>query len=159
DDPDATVATASDRLLYRAHPYINRPTGTPESINALTAADLKSYHARMLETSRMLVVFVGDAPLNDIRSKVEASFGKLQRGDYKDAPLPAFQNAAKPEFEINNRTVQTNYIRATFAAPPLDSADYPAMSVLINILQQLFFQEVRVKRNLSYGADANLLTL
>src|SRR6185436_782194 len=109
--------------------------------------------------SRMLVVFVGDVPFNDIRSKVEAGFGKLARGNYKDAPLPAFQNAAKPEFELVNRSVQTNYVRATFAAPPLDSADYPAMSVLINILQQLFFQEVRVKRNLSYGADANLLAL
>jgi predicted Zn-dependent peptidase len=159
DDPDQTVATASDRLLYRAHPYINRPSGTIESVSALTAADLKAYHAKMLETSRMLVVFVGDVPLNDVRNKVEASFGKLARGNYKDAPLPAFQNAAKPEFELVNRSVQTNYVRATFAAPPLDSPDYPAMSVLINILQQLFFQEVRVKRNLSYGADANLLSL
>jgi zinc protease len=159
DDPDATVAASSDRLLYKAHPYFNRPSGTLESISALTAADLKGYHAKMLETSRMLVVFVGDVPLNDIRNKVEASFGKLPRGTYKDAPPPAFQNGAKPEFEMTNRSVQTNYIRATFAAPPLDSADYPAMSVLINILQQLFFQEVRVKRNLSYGADANLLAL
>ena len=159
DDPDSTVATASDRLLYRAHPYINRPSGTIESISALTAADLKSYHAQMLESSRMLVVFVGDVPLNDVRGKIEASFGKLQRGSYKDAPLPAFQNGTKPEFEITSRSVQTNYIRATFAAPPLISPDYPAMSVLINILQQLFFQEVRVKRNLSYGADANLLAL
>ena len=44
-----------------------------------------------------------------------------------------------------------------FAAPPLDSPDYPAMALAMNILQQLFFQEVRVKRNLSYGADATLL--
>jgi len=159
DDPDSTVAAASDRLLYRAHPYINRPTGTPESISTLTAADLKAYHTKLLETSRMLVVFVGDAPLPEIKSKVEASFGKLAKGNYQASPLPAFQSATMPEFQITNRAVQTNYIRATFAAPALDSPDYPAMSVLINILQQLFFQEVRVKRNLSYGADANLLAL
>ena len=160
DDPDSTVATASDKLLFRAHPYINRTTGTLESIGALTAADLKAYHAKMLETSRMLVVFVGDVPLNDIKTKVETSFGKLAKGNYQPVPLPEFKGAATPEFQLINRaSVQTNYIRATFAAPALDHPDYPAASVLINILQQLFFQEVRVRRNLSYGADANLLAL
>jgi zinc protease len=159
DDPDSTVASASDKLLYRAHPYINRPSGTLESIGAMTAADLKTYHAKMLETSRMLVVFVGDVPLNDIKTKIETGFGKLPKGNFQLAPLPEFKSAGMPEFQLINRAVQTNYVRATFAAPPLDSPDYPATSVLINILQQLFFQEVRVKRNLSYGADANLLAL
>lgn len=159
DDPDSTVASASDKLLYRAHPYINRPSGTLESIGAMTANDLKAYHAKMLETSRMLVVFVGDVPLNDIKTKIETGFGKLPKGNFQPAPLPEFKSAGMPEFQLINRAVQTNYVRATFAAPPLDSPDYPAMSVLINILQQLFFQEVRVKRNLSYGADANLLVL
>lgn len=159
DDPDSTVASASDKLLYRAHPYINRPSGTLESIAALTANDLKTYHAKLLETSRMLVVFVGDVPLNDIKTKIETGFGKLPKGNFQPAPLPEFKSAGMPEFQLINRPVQTNYVRATFAAPPLDSPDYPAMSVLINILQQLFFQEVRVKRNLSYGADANLLVL
>lgn len=159
DDPDSTVASASDKLLYRAHPYINRPSGTLESIGALTTNDLKTYHAKMLETSRMVVVFVGDVPLNDIKSKIETGFGKLPKGNFQPAPLPEFKSASMPEFQLINRAVQTNYVRATFAAPALDSADYPAMAVLVNILQQLFFQEVRVKRNLSYGADANLLVL
>ncbi len=158
DDPDSTVATVSDKLLFRAHPYINRPSGTLESIGALTANDLKAYHAKLLETSRMLVVFVGDVPLADIKNKVETSFGKLAKGNFQPAPLPVFKSAATPEFQLINRaSVQTNYIRATFAAPALDHPDYPAASVAIDILQQLFFQEVRVRRNLSYGADANLL--
>lgn len=159
DDPDSTVASASDKLLYRAHPYINRPSGTLESISALTANDLKTYHARMLETSRMPIVFVGDVPFSDLKAKVETSFGRLPKGNYQPVPLPEFKSSSMPELQIINRGVPTNYVRATFAAPPLEHPDYPAMAVLINILQQLFFQEVRVKRNLSYGADANLLVL
>ncbi|MBI1763510.1 MAG: insulinase family protein [Acidobacteria bacterium] len=159
DSPDEVVAQTSDKLLFRAHPYFNRPDGTIESIGALTANDLKTYHAKMLETSRMVVVFVGDVPLGDIKTKIETSFGKLPKGNFQSAVLPEFKSAGAPEFQLINRAVQTNYIRATFTAPALDSPDYPAMSVLTNILQQLFFQEVRVKRNLSYGADANLLAL
>ncbi len=157
DDPDSTVASASNRLLYAAHPYINRPSGTVESIGSLTAADLKAYHSTHLATSRLLLVVVGNITPEDIKRKVEASFGKLPQGDFKPEPPPSFSHAAPPEFELTERPVQTNYIRGVFAAPPLSHPDYPALSVAINILQQLFFQEVRVQRNLSYGADATLL--
>lgn len=157
DDPDSTVASASNRLLYAAHPYINRPNGTVESISSLTAADLKAYHATHLATSRLLLVVVGNITPEDIKRKVEASFGKLPAGDFKAEAPPSFSHAATPEFQLTERPVQTNYIRGVFAAPPLSHPDYPALSVAINILQQLFFQEVRVQRNLSYGADATLL--
>lgn len=158
DSPESTVALLSSKLLYASHPYVNPPDGTVESVNSLTAADLKAHHAKLLQTSRMLVVVVGGAALDDIKRKVEASFGKLPRGDYKPDAPPVFVKAAAPEFEVVERPVATNYIRGTFAAPPLDSPDYPAFSIAINILQQLFFQEVRVKRNLTYGADATLLS-
>jgi predicted Zn-dependent peptidase len=89
---------------------------------------------------------------------VEASFGKLPRGEYRPDLLPKFERANTPQFQIVEKGVATNYIRGTFAAPPLDHEDYPAFYVAVNILGQLFFQEVRVKRNLTYTADATLLT-
>ncbi|MCI0525513.1 MAG: insulinase family protein [Acidobacteria bacterium] len=158
DSPELSVALLSNKLLYASHPYVNPPDGTVESVSALAAADLRAHHAKLLQTSRMLVVVVGGAALDDIKRKVETSFGKLPRGDYKPDAPPVFAKAATPEFQVVERPVATNYVRGTFAAPPLDSPDYPAFSIAINILQQLFFQEVRVKRNLTYGADATLLS-
>lgn len=158
DSPELSVALLSNKLLYASHPYLNPPDGTVESVSALTAADLKAHHAKLLQTSRMLVVAVGGVALDDVKRKVEASFGKLPSGDYKPDPPPVFSKAGTPEFQVVERPVATNYIRGTFAAPPLSSPDYPAFSIAINILQQLFFQEVRVKRNLTYGADATLLS-
>lgn len=158
DSPDSQVAILSNKLLYSSHPYFNSPDGTIESVSRLTAADLKAHHATMLLTSRMLVVVVGNLMLDEVRRKVETSFGKLAAGNYQNEAMPVFAHARESEFELVEKGVATNYIRGTFAAPPLDHPDYPAFSVAINILQQLFFQEVRVKRNLSYGADATLLT-
>src|SRR6185295_17859637 len=80
DDPETVVSAASERLLFAAHPYINRPTGTLESVARLTAADLKAYHAAHLATSRMLLVVVGNVTADDIKRKAEVSFGKLPRG-------------------------------------------------------------------------------
>jgi predicted Zn-dependent peptidase len=158
DSPESSVQLLSNKLLYASHPYVNPPDGTVESVNALTAADLKAHHAKLLQTARMLIVVVGNVAADELKRKVETDFGKLARGDYKaDAP-PVFAKAATSEFQMVERSVATNYVRGTFAAPPLDHPDYPAFSIAINILQQLFFQEVRVKRNLTYGADATLLS-
>ncbi|MEP7271736.1 MAG: pitrilysin family protein [Acidobacteriota bacterium] len=157
DDPETVVTSVSSRMLFAAHPYINRPTGSLESVARLTSADLKGYHAAHLSTSRMLAVVVGNVTLEDIKRKTESSFGKLTRGEYTAEPPPSFGRAAIPEFQLSERKLLTTYIRGTFAAPPLSSPDYAAIAIAANILQQLFFQEVRVKRNLSYGADATIL--
>lgn len=158
DTPEGQVQVLSNKLLYTSHPYYNSPEGTVESVSKLTAADLKAHHASMLAASRMLVVVVGNVPPEEIKQKVETSFGPISKGNYKNVAPPDFTHAKTPEFRLVEKGVKTNYIRGTFAAPPLDHPDYPAFSIAINILQQLFFQEVRVKRNLTYGADATLLT-
>src|SRR5262249_43867904 len=158
DNPENSVSLLCDKLLYASHPYFNSPIGTVESVRSLTAADVKAHHAKLLQTSRMLVVVVGAVSPDEVKSKVEASFGKLPRGDYKPEAPPSFAKASTTDFQIVERSVATNYIRGAFAAPPLESPDYAPFSIAINILQQLFFQEVRVKRNLTYGADATLLS-
>jgi zinc protease len=158
DSPENSVALLCNKLLFDSHPYFNSPIGTVESVSSLTAADVRSHLAKLLQTSRMLVVVVGAVSADEVKRKVEASFGKLQRGDYKHEAPPAFAKASTADFQVVERPVATNYIRGSFAAPPLESPDYAPFSIAVNILQQLFFQEVRVKRNLTYGADATLLT-
>jgi zinc protease len=156
DDPDTYVSTLSDRLMYAAHPYINRPYGTVESVSGLTAADLKAYHATQLQTSRMLAVVVGNVTADEIKRKVELTFGKLPKGDYKPEPLPNFERANKADFQVSERGVPTYYVRGVFAAPSPGDKDYPAIMVLTNILSQQFFEEVRVRRNLSYAPYAEM---
>jgi zinc protease len=158
DIPESQAALISSNLLYKSHPYINSPDGTIQSVGSLTAADLKAHHAKLLQTSRMTVVVVGNLMLDEVKQKVDASFGKLSKGDYVPVAPPVFSNASHADFQLVEKGVATNYIRGTFAAPPVDHPDYPAFYVAVNILGQLFFQEVRVKRNLTYTADASLLT-
>lgn len=158
DDPESHVESLSNQLLYASHPYKNRPFGTLATVSRLTSADLKAYHAAQLATSRMLVVIVGNLTVEEVKRKIEASFGKLPKGDYKPDAPPVFKNIDKPEFQITERNVPTNYIRGTFAAPSIGDPDYPAMMVTQNILGQYFYFEVRVRRNLSYAPNIDLLT-
>lgn len=158
DNPENQVESLSDKLLYASHPYSNRPIGTVETISKLTAADMKTFHATQLAGSRMLILIVGNVTLEEVKRKVETSFGKLPRGDYKPGPPPEFKSTDKAELEIIDKPVPTNYIRATFPAPSIGDPDYPALMVAQTILNYLFRIEVREKRNLSYAPSIDLST-
>jgi zinc protease len=109
----------------------------------------------MMQASRLLLVVVGDVEPEALQKQIAASFGGLPRGNYKEPSLPAL-DFSKPTLEVISRPVQTNYVTGTFAAPSIRDPDYYAMRAAITILQTRVFQEVRVKRNLSYAPDASM---
>lgn len=109
----------------------------------------------MMETSRLLFVFVGDIDPAKLKEMVASTFGKLPRGTYKEPTYPAL-SFAKGSLDSIQRNLPTNYVKGTFAAPALDSPDYFAMRVAISILQTLVYQEVRGRLQLSYAPDADM---
>lgn len=153
--PEAALNTLQDRVIYAGHPYANDVTGTPATISALTAADLRDYHKRVMETQRLLFVFVGDIDAEQLKAKIAATFGKLPRGNYKEEPYPAI-DFSKGSLDATQRTVPTNYLKGIFAAPSLNNPDYYAMRVAMAVLQTLVYQEVRGRLQLSYAPDAEM---
>ncbi len=155
DDPDTYLQRLQERVAYAGHPYLNRPQGTAETVSRLTLDDVRKYHQQIMQTSRLLLVVVGDLDPAQVRASVEKSFGKLPRGDYKVEPVPqlTFQT---PTVEVTQRGLPTNYINGVFTAPPLTADDIHAMQIASSILRDRVFEEVRVKRNLSYAPNAFL---
>ncbi len=155
DTPDSFLQVLQSRVVYAGHPYLNNPSGSAASVRSLTLDDVKRYHARMMQTSRLLLVVVGDVEPAEMRRKVEAGLGKLPRGDYKSEPLPQF-TFRTPTVAVTERQLPTNYVQGVFAAPPPNSPDYYAMRVASTVLQGRVFSVVRVRHNLSYAPDAFL---
>ncbi|HEX5965896.1 MAG TPA: pitrilysin family protein, partial [Pyrinomonadaceae bacterium] len=157
DTPDVYLQKLQDKIAYAGHPYLNSTSGTPETVAKLTPEDLRAYHTSLMQTSRLLLVIVGDLNANEVRALVESSFGKLPRGNYKPAAMPqlAFD---KSSVDITPRELPTNYIQGLFTAPSLTSPDISAMRIASSLLRDRVFEEVRVKRNLSYAPDAFLRT-
>ena len=157
DNPDVYLQKLQEKVAYAGHPYLNNTSGTPETVAKLTPEDLRQYHTKLMETSRLLLVIVGDLSPNDVRGLVSASFGKLPVGTYKAQALPqlAFD---KSSVEVTPRELPTNYVQGFFTAPSLTSPDIYAMRVASSLLRDRVFEEVRVRRNLSYAPDAFLRT-
>src|SRR5207302_6838542 len=111
-----------EKVAYAGHPYLNQPEGTPESISSLTADDLRAYHQKIMQTSRLLLVIVGDVDAAQLKARLTASFGKLPRGDYKPQTPPQL-NFATSTVDITSRDLPTNYVQGMFSAPPVTSPD------------------------------------
>ncbi len=155
DEPDAYLQRLQDRAAYAGHPYLNRPEGTADNIRRLTAEDLRAYHQKIMQTSRLLLVIVGDLDPAQLKTRITASFGKLPRGDYKPQPLPPLTFTSST-VDVTSRELPTNYIQGLFTAPSITSPDIYPMRVASSLLRDRVFEEVRVKRNLSYAPDAFL---
>ena len=157
DNPDVYLQKLQERVAYAGHPYLNNTSGTPETVARLTPEDLSKYHAKLMETSRLLLVIVGDLNPAEVKTLVTESFGKLPRGNYKPESIPqlAFD---KSSVEVTPRELPTNYVQGFFTAPALTSPDIYPMRIASSMLRDRVFEEVRVKRNLSYAPDAFLRT-
>jgi zinc protease len=157
DTPDSFVQLLQSRVIYAGHPYLNDPRGTAESLRALTIDDVKKFHQDMMQTSRLLLVVVGDIDPQMLRAKVDSAFGKLPKGNYQASPIPQL-SFAESTVAITPREIPTNYVQGIFVAPTMTSPDIYAMRIASSILQTRVFVEVRVRRNLSYAPDAFLGT-
>jgi len=155
DDPDSYLQRLQESVAYAGHPYLNRPEGTADTVSKLTAEDLRAYHQKIMQTSRLLLVIVGDLDAAQLKTRLLATFGKLPRGDYKTQALPQLSFSAST-VEVTQRDLKTNHVQGLFTAPPITSPDIYPMRIAGSILRDRVFEEVRVKRNLSYAPSAFL---
>jgi zinc protease len=157
DEPDTYLQRLQEKVAYSGHPYLNRPEGTAESVNRLSGEDLRAYHKSVMQTSRLLLVIVGDLDPVQLKARITSTFGKLPRGDYKVPALPqlTFNSSS---LEVTSRQLPTNYIQGFYTAPSITSPDIYPMYVASSVLRDRVFEEVRVKRNMSYAPDAFLRT-
>jgi zinc protease len=156
--PESALQSLQDKTVYAGHPYANDVNGTAANIARFTPADLRAYHKKLMQTSRLLLVVVGDVDPMQLKARVAATFGKLPRGDYKETPMPVL-DFSKGTLDVTPRALPTTYVQGSFGAPALRDPDYYAMRVATSILGTLVYQEVRVNRQLSYAPDADMNNL
>ncbi|MBK7392274.1 MAG: insulinase family protein [Chloracidobacterium sp.] len=155
DSPEGSLASLEEKVIYAGHPYSNDPSGTIETVSRFKAEDLRAYHQKIMQTSQLLLIIVGDVDAAGVQKMIADTLGKMPRGTYKPKPVPAI-SFSKPTLDVTSRALQTNYVEGIFAAPSLGSPDYYAMRVAVSVLAGRVFQEVRVKNNLSYAPAAEM---
>jgi predicted Zn-dependent peptidase len=111
DDPDGFLQVLVNRTINAKTSYENDPSGTIENIGKFSTQDLRAYHQKVMQTSRLLLVIVGDLDATALQQKIAASFGKLPRGDYKEPAFSPFDFSKRPTISKAFLTLLRSTIR------------------------------------------------
>lgn len=153
DSPDALLDYLADSIAFAGHPYALSTFGTEASLTKLSVAQLKTYRAEQLVTSRMMLVVVGNVSRTRVERLVRESIGRLPRGSYAWS-LPTPPKDLPAAYVTEKRTLPTNYLQGYFLGPPANSKDHAALRLACAVLSGRLFSEVRSKRNLTYSVNA-----
>jgi zinc protease len=158
EDPDGRLNLLVNQQLWKGHPYQNLPQGTLEVVQKLTRDQLLAHLAGLRETSRLVLVVVGDVDPAKVIETTKNALAKVPEGNYVHKPLPKPEFASATFFS-EERKLPTNYIMGMFVGAPAGTEEFAASLVLNTMLGERLFEEVRTKRNLSYapgtGCDAS----
>jgi zinc protease len=153
ESPDGQLWTLERSQLFAGHPYSNRSIGNLESVAAIAPGDLGPYLARLRETSRLVIVAVGDLDPGHVVDQVRQLLGGLPRGSYVEAPLPPLVFGPSHLVTLE-RKLPTNYCETAFPAPRWSDPEWVTGLVTMSGFSWRLWQEVRTKRNLTYAVSA-----
>jgi predicted Zn-dependent peptidase len=155
EDGDGRLLNLVRKALYAGHPYANRPDGTIENLRAMKAEDMSAQLSKLRDTSRLVLVVVGDVDPGHVIDQVKSAFATVPRGAYAETPPPQL-HFASPQLATDSFKLPTNYVQTNFAGPAWNDPDFTVMRLGMFMLSERLFDEVRTKRNLSYAPSAHL---
>jgi len=151
-NPDSYLRKIATQQVFKGTIYELVQNGTPETLDKITFEDLKNYYSTLLGKKKIYLVIVGDIDENDLLEKVKNTLAKLPDGSLP--PKAAITGVSKPEVNISDRNIATNYIFGSANAPKYFSPDGPLFEFAMRILYDRYFVELRTKRSLSYAPAA-----
>ncbi|HXZ68771.1 MAG TPA: pitrilysin family protein, partial [Alphaproteobacteria bacterium] len=132
-NPGYVVYKKLREAMFAGSPYEHDALGTRPSFEKTTAAMLKQFHDDWYAPNNAILVVVGDLDLKATLAKIEELFGGI-----KSKTLPARPNMILAPVKPQQINVDTDRSAATlliaFRMAGLDSADFPAIEVLADVL-------------------------
>ena len=140
---------------YGAHPYARSVLGTDASLAALTAEDVRAFHAQHVLRGASLIAVVGDVQPDDVAPLVQQHFADLA---YADVPaLPRHDWPAERRVRADTRAKQQTALALLFPGPSrTDPARFAArvLSAIASGLGGRFFEQLRDRQSLAYTVQA-----
>ena len=163
EDPDFIAGLVFDRLVYGFHPYGKPDSGTPESLSAITRADLQAFHKRWFLPNNAILAIVGDVTHEEAFAGAERAFGSWARADVPVTGTSEVPPPARRLIVVDRPGAVQTEIRVGHVGVPRKHPDYLALDVALKILGgeggNRLHRVLRSERGLTYGAEANINAL
>jgi zinc protease len=159
DDPNGIVGREFQKLIYGAEsPYAR--TVEYSTIANISRDDLIQFYQKSFRPDRMLLGIVGDFDPKQMRSMIESKFGTWKpSGKAISTQLPKVSQAKQSGiFFVNQPQLNQSYLQMGHLGGQLNSPDYPALTVMQDVLSgfgRRLFNQVRSRQGLAYSVDAS----
>lgn len=161
DNPSQLATAAFSRLLYgEAHRYGTGVMGTETTNTALSADDLRAFHAIHYQPANAHLLIVGDVTAAAVMPMLESAFGAWK--NVGAVPRPALPDAPQVEtrqiYLLDKPGAPQSQIRIGSIGVARDTPDYHAIVVANTMLGGSFSSRLnlnlREKNGYSYGAGS-----
>jgi predicted Zn-dependent peptidase len=161
DDAAAIAPLAFARVVFGStHRYGTAATGTEATLKAMTAAQMRAFHAARYRPSNATLIVAGDVTAAAILPQLEAAFGAWPTSApvaRTSVPL-AGQSTAGQVTVVDMPSAEQSQIRIGWVGVPRSTPDYFPLVVLNTILGGSFTsrlnQNLREEHGYSYGASS-----
>ena len=132
----ALALRMAQRVLYGDSSPYGRPFATEDAITAITAEQLRAFHAKHYVPNNATLLVVGDVSADAVAKQAKKAFGKWKRGD--DVPVPRSQSAPALDEPMVHIIDRSGSVQATIAvvmrAPKIGDAGWLETQLLNEVL-------------------------
>jgi predicted Zn-dependent peptidase len=159
DRPESFSGFVFPSFLFGKHPYGHESVGYPKTVRAFKKVDLQGFYRRHFVPGNAVMAVTGQ--FDDAwKTKLVKTFSAWPAKTSKPlAALPAFPAWEGTELLLVNRAdLNQAQVQIGFKGVPRKTTDYLELRAGLKILGESFgsrlFEEIRVKRGLTYGIGA-----
>lgn len=155
DDPSDIASREFRKLVYGDQsPYAR--TMEYSTIENISRADLIDFYQQYMHPNNMILGIVGDFDMDRMRSLVEEKFADWEPlPDLDVRSLPEVEQARKSGvFKVDRPQLSQSYVRLGHLGGQISSPDFPALSVLNQVLNGFggrLFDQIRSQQGLAYS--------
>jgi zinc protease len=168
DSPDGIAGRELGKLIYgAASPYAR--SAEYASLKNIQRQDLVKFYQTWVRPDRMILGIVGDFEPQAMRARIEAQFGAWRPSGLaagavtpvkaSKTGLPTVAQAqTSGVFFVNQPQLTQSKVQLAHLGGQVDSPDYPALSVMDEVLNSFggrLFNEVRSRQGLAYSVYAS----
>ncbi|MBX3145563.1 MAG: insulinase family protein [Gemmatimonadales bacterium] len=158
DTPDDLVFDLASAALWPSHPYGYSILGTPETVGALTAADLTAFHRGAYHPRNSVIAAAGNVDHDRLLEHLAAEgwFDTSLDGD-RTPPVAPSPGRRGDRSVVPRETAQAHLVLGTDTFASRDPRRF-ALAILVNLLgggmSSRLFQRVREQLGLAYAIYA-----
>ncbi len=157
EDPLTVAMRYARSQIFAGESFARTALGTEASVKSLKVETCRAMLKQSLVGSNGVISIVGDVKTAEIRKQVEASFGKLPRGEKRDiAPLAA-PKKLKPSIQTLNMEKEQAVLVIGFRGVGLHHADSQALMLIDEACSDMgsrLFNRIREELGLAYYVGA-----